>query len=816
MMKAKARAPWRWIAAGLAGLAAAAAAQAEISSAASVERREIEGLGAPARILVDQWGVAHIYADSVRDAFFVQGYNAARDRLWQIDLWRKRGLGLLAAGFGSAYAEQDAAARLFLYRGDMRAEWAAYGPDAEARTTAFVDGINAYVRGVRAGQAPLPVEFSLTDTMPDVWRPEDVVRIRSNALTRNAPSEVVRAQLACAGMLDADALRRPLEPAWSLQQPAGLDPCAVPMEVLRLYELATRPVGFFPGGELTRADGGGDSAARLAALDARATVEGSNNWAIAPSRTATGRPILANDPHRTLEAPSLRYLVHLNAPNFSIIGGGEPALPGISIGHNGAIAFGLTVFSIDQEDLYVYELNPRNRAQYRYNGRWEAMRRVRERIAVRGEPPRDVDLFFTRHGPVLHTDAARSSAVAIRTVWSEPGASAYFGAMRALEARDWRGFEAAMRHWGTPSENMAFASVAGDIGWTAVGHAPIRPNWDGLMPAPGDGRYEWAGFQPGQNLPRAYNPPEGFWASANEMNLPPDYPAAERKLGFEWSNRSRIQRISAVLAETARASLADSMALQNDVTSSEACRLRALVAALTPADADAALGASLIRDWDCRAGVESAAAALYEVWSVRHLGDAVVAVAAPAAAKRFIGDGVLEAIVPLLEQPDARLGADPAAARTALLEASLSAAVKETRTRLGDDPSRWRWGALHRALFEPAIAARAGPELADQLRVGPLEVAGTAVTPLASRWRRSDFTAAAGASLRVVIDVGAWDNSVAVNTPGQSADPWSPHYRDLFPLWAAGAYFPLLYTRPAVEAATRQVIELTPAPRSRR
>jgi len=416
---------------------------------------------------------------------------------------------------------------------------------------------------------------------------------------------------------------------------------------------------------------------------------------------------------------------------------------------------------------------------------------------------------------VLFADAQRNKAYALRSVWSEPGASAYFGAMRTLDVRDWRGFDAAMAHWGTPSENMAFASVAGDIGWVAVGRAPIRPNWDGLMPVPGDGRYEWAGFLAGRDLPHAYNPSEGFWASANEMNLPADYPAAERKLGFEWSNRSRIQRIKEVLESTERASLADSMALQNDPTSAEACRLKALAAALTPADADAALGVQILGDWDCRAEVASAGAALYEIWSVRYLGRAVAAAIAPDAARPFIGQGALEAVVGLMEMPDARLGAAPAVSRNTLLETTLSSAVKEARRLLGPDAARWRWGALHRALFEPAIAARADGALAAQMRVGPLEVAGSASTPLASRWRGDDFVATGGASLRLVMDVGAWDNSVAVNTPGQSADPWSAHYRDLFPLWAAGDYFPLLYSRAAVEAATRDVIVLIPAPRKR-
>ncbi len=205
------------------------------------EDRAVAGLSQPAEIIVDRWGIPHIYAKSARDAFFLQGYNAARDRLWQIDLWRKRGLGRLSASFGPAYVAQDRAARLFLYRGDMAAEWAAYDPGARESVEAFAAGVNAYVAEVRTGKRPLPVEFSLTASQPEAWNPEDVLRIRSHALVSNVASEVARARVVCAGGVAADALRRKLEPAHKLVVPKGLDPCVVPANVLDDYVLATDP-----------------------------------------------------------------------------------------------------------------------------------------------------------------------------------------------------------------------------------------------------------------------------------------------------------------------------------------------------------------------------------------------------------------------------------------------------------------------------------------------------------------------------------------------------------------------------------------------
>ncbi|HEY3799879.1 MAG TPA: penicillin acylase family protein [Caulobacteraceae bacterium] len=790
---------WGWVVAA-ATAALSISAMAQTSTAVRRQALAVPGLQAPATIRIDQWGVPHIQAASERDAFFLQGWNAARDRLWQIDLWRKRGLGLLSASFGPSFADQDRAARLFLYRGDMAAEWAAYGAKAQERATAFVAGVNAYVAEVRAGRLPLPVEFKLTGSMPDLWAPEDVVRIRSHALTRNASSEVARARVACAAGLDADKLRHKLEPAWTTKIPDGLDPCVIPADVLKDYELATRDVSFSAmGGKL--ADSEPDA---LAALADRATAEGSNNWVVAGSRTATGRPILANDPHRQLGVPSLRYIVQLKAPGLDVIGAGEPALPGVSVGHNEQIAFGLTIFAIDQEDLYVYDLNPANPRQYRYKGGWEDMRVVHETIPVKGGPPVETDLLFTRHGPVVKADGKH--AFAVRSVWQQPGTSAYFGSIEYDDAADWPTFYRDMSQWGAPSENMIFASTAGDIGWIAAGRAPIRPNWDGLLPVPGDGRYEWAGFLTADQLPGVHNPPSGWFASANEMNLPADYPVAERKVGFEWSDPTRITRIKHVLAGDDHVSLVDSMNLQMDDTSTEACRATLLLSPLSSPDPDAAQGLALLKDWDCREGVHSAAAALYETWAVKHLGPATVAAATPAAAQPIVGAGSLDAVISYLES------ADGASVRDKVLLASLGDAVREVKGLEGADPASWSWGGLHQAKFTPAAAALAPPALKAQMSVGPLEVRGSASTPAAATWRLSDYGAIAGASVRLDMDVGAWDNSVAVNTPGQSGDPFSPHYRDLFPLWAGGDFFPLAFSDAAVAAAARDELDLTPAP----
>ena len=463
----------------------------------------VEGLAEPASIHVDRWGIPHLKAGSLDDLFLVQGFNAARDRLWQIDLWRKRGLGLLAADFGPGYLAQDRASRLFLYRGDMAAEWDAYAPDAEAICTAFVAGINAYVALTEREPERLPPEFGVVGTRPARWAPEDVVRIRTHALSRNAVSELQRAYVMARADARTDLLRKMIEPLRVPEAAPGLDLASLPLEALDAFKLATAAVTFSP----ERLAASLDQAFAWTKVDDLGEVirdsafEGSNNWVIHGSRTATGRPILGSDPHRTHAVPSLRYLVHLSSPEFDAIGTGEAAVPGISLGHNGHSAFALTIFNTDQEDVYVYETAPGDADAYRYGDGFERMRVVEERFAVKGAPDQTLALKFPRHGPVVFEDPSKRLALAVRSVWSEPGAAPYLVSLSSMRSKSLDAFREVMRRWGTPSVNQVYADVTGTIAWMPAGYAPVRPNWDGLLPVPGDGRYEWAGMRDQRELP---------------------------------------------------------------------------------------------------------------------------------------------------------------------------------------------------------------------------------------------------------------------------------------------------------------------------
>ncbi len=783
----------------------------------------VPGLAQPAEVLVDRWGVPHLYAGTLYDAFVAQGFIAARDRLWQMDLWRKRGLGEMAKDFGPAWVEHDRAARAVLYRGDMYREWLAYGSDAKRVAEAFTAGVNAYVAQVRAQPALLPPEFALLGYQPAAWSPEDVVRIRHHGLTLNFTSEIDRARAFCAGPAGAraDWLRRELDPPVTPAVPPGLDPCAVPHAELRAaYQLATAAPQFTRANTRLAAatapppDGQAEAEARAQgeAGDPSAAY-GSNNWVISPRLSATGRPILANDPHRAHGAPSLRYMAHLSAPGLDAIGAGEPFLPGLSIGHNGTIAFGLTRFYMDQEDLYVYELNPANPLEYRYQGRWEPMQRVVERIEVKGESaPRELVNAFTRHGPVLVTEPGRQRAWALRAAWLEPGMAPYFGSMDYMRARDWDQFRAAMNRWGAPGENQVYADTRGNVGWIPGGLTPIRPNWDGLMPVPGDGRYEWAGFRNGDELPYELNPARGYVVTANENNIPPEHPAAKKGVGYEWSDAARALRLKQLFAAKAasgsRFTLEDSERMQNDIVATPAQRLLRLLAPLRSDDAQTAAALRMLQGWDGSMHRDSAAAALYEVWSSKPLRAAVLRAGAGEAGAALAAPGDNTRMVLLLENP---AGWIDTARRDALLLETLPAAMQELSTRLGPDPAAWKWGALHRAEFRHPLGAVVDDATRRKLEVGDWPMSGSAFTPMAASYRASDYRLSSGASFRMVLDVGNWDASRAINTPGQSGNPASPNYRDLAPLWLEGKYVPLLYSRGAVERETVERIRLVPA-----
>ncbi len=750
-----------------------------MANSSQTEKLTVEGLRDQVDIFLDQWGVPHIYAQNTPDLFFAQGYQAARMRLWQMDTWRRRGLGLVSEVMGERYVAQDRMARLLLYRGDLTDEAKQYGPQAGVIIDGFVAGVNAYVAAVRAGEAELPVEFSALGYQPDFWAVEDIHRIRAGGRHDNAREEVLRSVMIREFGAEAERLRKPLSNDWTPTIPDGLDLDDIDAGLLEDFN---------------------QFMVFMSAADQN-LIDGSNHWAVAGAKTRSGRPLLASDPHRDMSLPPLRYVCHLSAPGIDVIGAAEPYRPGVTMGHNRDVAYALTIFPCDQEDIYVYETNE-DGTQYRYNGEWVDFEFVDEEISARGGAATTHRLQFSRHGPIVAVRPERRRAYGLRAVWLEPGAVPYFkaglGCIFAKCADDVRRIAAVSV---TPGTNFVFADTNGDIGLRPGGMLPKRPNWDGLMPVPGDGRYEWDGLLSVSTLLDVVNPDEGWAGNANQYNIPPTF--ADLAVCLEAEPDHRYKRIEQVLRDVSAHDVEEAQALQMDVVSLPAQRLCRLLANLTFADSDTDAARSTLVDWDGTLSKDSYAAALFQVWWRVHL--------LPAAMRHHLArhgaERRDEAVAHILKSTDMsktpdlwlRLVEDEAQSEPmiALLGQTLAAAARQLA-----QANLRNWGDLHKlALHHPLaerLARATSKPVADFSAGAPAPVDGDGDT-VNNTGFRPDWIQKLGASVRFVFDVGDWDSSQAMVVPGQTGKPEDPHFRDQYQPWLAGQAFPLLYSRTAVE-----------------
>ena len=705
----------------------------------ATQPEHMTGVRQPVEILVDRWGVPHIYAANADDLFFAQGFVTARDRLFQIDLWRRTGTGQLAEVLGPSALPRDRIARLFRFRGDWDREWKSYAPDAQQIATAFTDGINSYIQGLNHKR---PLEFELAGYDPGLWQPEDVTaRIAGLLMSGNLSREVQRCIDVSQFGLETVQRLMPPDPFQVLAPPRGLDLASITAAILRDYTAATGPVTL-PG------------------------EQGSNNWVVDGSMTMSGMPLLANDPHRPIQLPSLRKTVHLVAPGWNVIGAGEPALPGVALGHNDNIAYGFTIVGMDQQDLYVEKLNPEDRNQYMYRGEWKTVESETVDIAVKGEKPRTVELRYTLHGPILYEDAAQHRAYALRWAGSEPGGAGYLAALSVARASNWDQFRKEVGRYKVPSENLVYADKAGNIGWIAAGLAPVRPNWSGLFPVPGDGGdFEWSGYLPVEDLPQSFNPKQHFIATANHNILPEGY---TKQLSFEWAQPDRYKRIVEMLSSGRKFDVPDFERMQQDTTSLNARRFLRLI------DHD-----SPLKGWDGTLRVDSTQALLYERWTAA----LPVAVFGPNLGARVT---LQQTLTELEEHPNA---------------AAIEAAYKTAESRIGEMKV---WGDLHKVYFRHPLNRKG-------LNRGPVSRPGDSNTVNATSG--ANFYQTAGASYRQIIDVSDWDRSRMTNVPGESGNPESRHYDDLIEDWAWGNYHRMPYSRKAVEAVTEERLTLLPRKR---
>ncbi|MDB5241514.1 MAG: peptidase penicillin amidase [Spirosoma sp.] len=779
-----------------------------------VQTLKTPGLQQPVEIIRDQWGVNHIYAKNEHDLFYAQGYSAAQDRLFQLEIWRRQATGTVAELLGPQETKRDIGTRLFRFRGNIDKELLHYHPHGPQIVRAFVEGINAYITEALKTPDKLPFEFQVLNTKPALWTPEVVIS-RHQGLAYNVRDELNYGRLV--KLIGADKLR---ELSWfHPRSDASVTKSTEPdltlhvngdellQPILTLYEAFRLPLKF--DGRATKADE--DEANRVKAdayFDTEKQYVGSNNWVISGRKSSSGYPMLANDPHRAQSTPSLRYWVHLSAPGWNVIGAGEPTLPGISIGHNDYGAWGLTIFETDNEDLYVYETNPTNPNQYRYKGNWVTMKTLTETIPMKSGSPVVATLKYTQHGPVVFEDKARHKAYAIRAGWLEWGCAPYLASLRMNQAKNWPEFRQACFYSRIPGENMIWADKTGTIGWQAVGLSPIRKNHTGLVPVPGDGRFEWEGYLPIQQMPNKLNPPEGYVVTANNNLTPANFPN-RNAIGWTWAAPSRAHRIEEVLNDGRRKNLVDFMALQADYLSIPARTLVPLLQNLSSPNDRTEQALTYLRKWDYKLDPSSVAASIYVAWEGQ-LKKALYEATVPQNARQYLKTLPSKRVIDWLVTPNPAIAhGNPIASRDSLLLTCLDHAVAELTNRLGAEPDDWSYGQRknkHITLTHP-LSDLVDESMREKINLGPVARGGYAETVNATA---NDLNQTHGASFRILVDTEDWDKTLGINSPGQSGDPVSPHYRDLFPLWAENGYFPVFFSKDKVKAVAEKTTVLQP------
>ncbi len=720
----------------------------------------LAGVREPVEIVRDKWGVTHIYAKNEDDLFFAQGYAAAQDRLWQLYMWRMEHEGRLAEILGPAAFERDRETRLLMYRGPYdEKEWTSYHPHGKAIFTAFANGINAYITEHADN---LPVEFKLTGIKPDLWKPETLVLRVAGMGDANA--ELTLARLV-ARVGAKEATKQHLWDPWSeIVVPDGLDLNAIGANVRAggggrgaVPKPAILPqfMALFRGGEYA-----GDLA------EDHLKEPGSNNWVIGGKYTATGKPLVSNDPHRPVGNPSLRYIFHLIAPGWNVIGSQEPPFVGVALGHNERIAWGLTITGTDQTDTFVEEVNPANPNEVKYNGAWESLKTIREEIKIKGEAPRAVEFKMSRHGPIFFEDPANHRDYALKSVFNEPGTGSYLGGLRLDQSKDCKSFLDDAMYWKAPTENLNCGDVDGNIAIQSSALSPNRRGWDGRLPVPGTGKYEWDGFR--AELPRRVNPQEGYIATANNnINTTGYWPPVVFKT-LQTVPTDRITRIEYVLNNLVmnrKFTIEDSKKLQHDAYSLRASYDLDTFTGWTGSTPEVEKARAAVAAWDSILHKDSAAAAIYETW------------------RTTVDPKALEFF-------------RPAAEKRPLANAGLVKAIEKLKESQGPDSSTWRWGRMHSRPFpHPFVAAFDLPTIERDGGTGAVM--------------------ADGASYREIMDTADWDRSVVTNAPGQSAQPESEFYGNLLPLWDKGEYFPMLYSRAKVDQNTSHRLLLKPLAKAR-
>jgi penicillin amidase len=720
--------------------------------------------GAKAEITIerDADGVPLITALDDEDAAFGLGFVHAQERLFQMELQRRYGAGRLAEIFGPQAVATDRQMRMLgLYRA-AEAEIPFLSPEMNRALDAYAAGVNAFLKSRRGA---LPPEFLLLGFAPEAWRPADSLlwgKLMAVQLGGNYRGELLRARMARTISAADLAFLYPEYPKDAPTTLAEMIPIYRRLALDPLYEALPAIVG---------------------------PHYASNNWVVDAKHSASGKPLLANDPHLAFGAPGFWYLARLKTPQHQIAGGTAAGVPLVVIGHNERIAWGMTTTTSDVEDLFVEKIDPADPGRYLTPQGSMPFESRCETVIVKGAAPVDLTIRETRHGPVL-SDALPPGVAepgyvlalaATFTIPQDRSAEALWDANRAA---DWPGFRAALRNFVGPMQNMVYADVDGTIGFIAPGLVPMRRNGDGWMPVPGwTGDYDWTGFIPFSALPSAGNPPSGHFVSANNRIIPATYPYF---LSRDWDLPNRAERIEALLAANPKQTPASSAAIQADTFSLMAQQLVPLMTGMVEANERTREPIEQLRRWDFHMDLEKVEPLLFTAWLREFSRSMLVGRFGDAVTEYWdLKPRVMAAV--LTERPEwcddpKRPGEESCGSR---LSQSFEAALAELRRVYGADMTKWRWGRAHVAVFANPVFSRV-PLLRDWFEVS-IPTAGAYDTlnrgPSTIRDDANPFTQRFGAGLRMITDLASPEDARMISTPGQSGDILSPHFADLLHRW---------------------------------
>ncbi|HME54182.1 MAG TPA: penicillin acylase family protein [Candidatus Lokiarchaeia archaeon] len=754
----------------------------------------VEGLSAPVEIIRDKWGIPHIYAAEDNDVLFAQGFVHAQDRLWQMELHRRMACGRLSELIGKEALDTDRATRTFGFYQLARKASASIDEDTKHLLESYTRGVNEFLRSCKN----LPPEFGLLKHKPEPWALEDSIafgQLMGWQFCGEWKMEITRSKVLNAiGKEKLDEL----EPEYPAANPAVV-PKGIDVNTL----LESSKLKATKGPHVKR---GGAS----------------NLWAIAGTRTSSGKPIHCSDPHIAPMLPSIWYACHLSGNEINVTGVSPPGVPLVLIGHNSRVAWGITVSMADVEDVFIEKMNPDNPHQYLYQDKWLDAEIIEEKIKIsKQETPFVENVMKTIHGPVI-SDVVGISGQAMTVCSKSLQPTTAMKALYTLaRGKSWADFVDAMKYMNTIEMNMTYADVDGNIGSYVAGDIPIRKNGDGSMPVPGwTGEYDWIGDIPFDEKPHCFNPEKGFVVTANNCAVNDEnYQYFISKL---WDPGYRAKRITETIDGKEKFTMEDCKHLHVDVHSIHGEEFVKWLEGLDSDDPDVMLALKLLREWDCNLTTESIGGAVYDLSRYFTMRVMIEAGLEKEMASELLGKGfnpVLVACTELFHSDPMflfKLLGNPgswwikqAGGKDTLLKNGMKKAIAWLRANVSKDPARWHWGKVNKIVYPHAFAMK--KPLDKVFNVGPFPMGGNKFTVLQASnvndepWGQKLFIP----SYRHVIDFSDLSKAEFVYAPGQSGNLASRHYRDLFELWYTGKYIPMLWTREQVEQNAEGKLMLT-------